>query len=202
MKKLIVKEWIEIISDPVIFDYQKGQIVRNADLPVVKNELSITLRIKLNNHTSDWATVFHKGTERLIRTPGLWFTGQTSALYPRFTGNWNTDAGFTTPDKLLLQKWYYIAYTLSDTKKRLDIYIDGDWSGFFSIQDVKRQNIIFNDGPLYIGKNPFHYGFNGEISNFRYFNWQLSADEVNEDFNYRSVGNADLKLIYSQVPNY
>ncbi|CAG8713807.1 7195_t:CDS:2, partial [Dentiscutata erythropus] len=174
--------WIEIISNPVIFGDQDGLVVQHVDLPVVKNELSITFRIKLQSHISDWATIFHKGTDRLIRTPGLWLTADKSAMYPRFTGDWNTDAGFTMTDELVLQNWYHIAYTLSDAKKRLDVYINGVWSGFFSIQDVKRQTVIFNDGPLYIGKSPFHGGFSGEISNFRYFNWQLSANEVSEDF--------------------
>ncbi|CAG8593442.1 5554_t:CDS:2, partial [Dentiscutata heterogama] len=79
-------------------------------------------------------------------------------------------------DGLLLEKWYHIAYTLSDSEKRLDVYIDGEWLGFYSIQDFKKQRVIFNDGPLYIGK-AYDLGFNGEIRNVRNFNWRLSAGE-------------------------
>ncbi|CAG8627774.1 14052_t:CDS:2 [Dentiscutata erythropus] len=187
---IVYEEWVEIISNPVTFGYQEGQVVQHADLPVVKDELSIALRIKLHHHASDWASSYNeKHTENFICTPGLWFTSQKSALYARFTGSWNADVGIMTTDERLLQKGYHIAYTLSDPKKRLDIYINGELAGFFCIHDVKRQNILFNDGPLYIGKSPFHAGFNGEISNFRYFNWQLSADEVSEDFGYCCVGN-------------
>ncbi|CAG8809550.1 28080_t:CDS:2, partial [Dentiscutata erythropus] len=164
MKNFIVRKWAEIISDSVSFGEQDQKVVQHVDLPVVKNELSITLRINLKQHIDDWASVFHKGTESLIRTPGLWLTAHKSALHARFTGNWNGSAGIDALDGLLLQQWYHIAYTLSDPKKRLDIYINGEWSGFFSIQDVRKQNVIFNDGPMYIGKSPCNlHGFIGEI---------------------------------------
>ncbi|CAB4384005.1 unnamed protein product [Rhizophagus irregularis] len=42
--------------------------------------------------------------------------------------------------------------------------------------------VVFNDAPLHIGRAFTHIGFNGEISNVRYFNWRLSAEEVKEDF--------------------
>ncbi|KAF0536481.1 concanavalin A-like lectin/glucanase [Gigaspora margarita] len=170
MKNFIVREWTEIISNPVTFGDQEQKVVQHADLPVVNDGLSITLRIKLQNRTSHWPSIFFKGTEDLIRTPALWLTDK-SAIHARFTGNWNANAGIDAIDGLLLQKWYHIDYTLSEPKKRLDIYINSEWAGYFSIQDVRKQNVIFNDGPLYIGKSPFHHGFNGEISNFRYFNW-------------------------------
>ncbi|CAG8655548.1 23827_t:CDS:2, partial [Gigaspora margarita] len=64
---------------------------------------------------------------------------------------------------LSLKKWYHIAYTLSNSKIRLDVYVDGEWLEFYCIQDVKKQKVIFNDGPLYIGK-AFSWGrINGEI---------------------------------------
>ncbi|KAF0536478.1 concanavalin A-like lectin/glucanase [Gigaspora margarita] len=145
--------------------------------------------IKKGSHASNWAAVVYKGPDGTIRTPGLWLTPHKSALHARFTGNLEVNAGLEIPGELLLQKWYHIAYTLPDPKKRLDIYIDGEWTGFFGIQEVKRQNIIFNDSPLYIGKGTFTNRFSGEICNFRYFNWHLSANEVSDDFGYRSIGN-------------
>ncbi|CAB4384031.1 unnamed protein product [Rhizophagus irregularis] len=44
------------------------------------------------------------------------------------------------------------------------------------------QKVVFNDGPLHIGRSENHLGINGEISNFRYFNWRLSPEEVIEDY--------------------
>ncbi|CAG8807750.1 10774_t:CDS:2, partial [Dentiscutata erythropus] len=124
MKNYIVREWAEIISDPVSFGDQEQKVVQHVDLPLVKNELSITLRISLKQHAFDWASIFHKGTENLIHTPGLRFTPHKSALHARFTENWNGNVGIEALDGLSLQQWYHITYTLSDPEKRLDIYIN------------------------------------------------------------------------------
>ncbi|RIA81362.1 concanavalin A-like lectin/glucanase domain-containing protein, partial [Glomus cerebriforme] len=182
MIKFAVKEWAELISDPISFGETDQRSFKHTDLPAVNDKLSLTLRLKLRRHSSDWAVIFQKGTEHFIRTPALFLTANKSALHARFTGNWNRNAGINElGDGLLLNKWYHLTYTLSDPEKRLDIYIDGEWTGFYCIQDVKTQKVAFNDGPLYIGR-ACHNGFNGEISNVRYFNWRLSPEEVKEDF--------------------
>ncbi|GBB87309.1 hypothetical protein RclHR1_13740004 [Rhizophagus clarus] len=184
MTKHVVREWIELISDPISLTEKDQRVFEHADLPSVNGKVSITLRLKVIKHQSHWATIFHKGTEPLIRTPLLQLTPNKSALHPRFTGNWSSDVGIhDTNDGLLLDKWYHIAYTLSDPEKRLDVYLDGEWIRFYGISFVKEQKVIFNDAPLRIGcASHGHRGFNGEIGNVRYFNWRLSPEEVMEDF--------------------
>ncbi|CAI2193284.1 12185_t:CDS:2, partial [Funneliformis geosporum] len=122
----------------------------------------------------------------LIRTPRLELKPTKSSLHARFTGKLDNNLGINElGDGLLLGRWYYLAYTLSDSEKRLDIYIDAEWAGFYGIQDVRSEKVVFNDGPLYIGRalsENTHYGFIGEIRNVRYFNWRLCAQEVKEDF--------------------
>ncbi|CAG8699821.1 4960_t:CDS:2, partial [Funneliformis caledonium] len=159
------KEWAEIISNPIFFNEDSQRVFEHDNLPVVKDELSVTLRLKLQSHTSHWAVIFHKGTEGMIRTPRLELIPNKSSLHARFTGKLDNNLGINElGDGLLLGKWYHVTYTLSDSEKRLDIYIDGEWFGFYGIQNVQTEKVVFNDGPLYIGR-PFssHYGFIGEI---------------------------------------
>ncbi|CAG8586210.1 13191_t:CDS:2 [Dentiscutata erythropus] len=177
------REWVELISNSRTFRTQDQTIFNHDDLPMVKNELSMTLWLKLQSYPSDWATIFHKGTEHYVRTPGLWLTAGKSKLHGRFSGNWNSNVGvWAAGDEFALHKWYHIAYTLSDLEKRLDVYIDGEWVGHFPflVENVQSQKVTFNNGPLYIGK-AFTIGFDGEISNVRYFNWRLSVEEVRMD---------------------
>uniref|UniRef100_U9U8L7 Concanavalin A-like lectin/glucanase n=1 Tax=Rhizophagus irregularis (strain DAOM 181602 / DAOM 197198 / MUCL 43194) TaxID=747089 RepID=U9U8L7_RHIID len=90
--------------------------------------------------------------ERLVRTPGLFLHANNSKLYPRFTGNWNDNVGINTVgDRLLLNKWYHITYTLSDTEKRMDIFINGVWTAFYAIENVQMHRVKFNDKQLDIG---------------------------------------------------
>ncbi|CAG8707889.1 5951_t:CDS:2, partial [Funneliformis caledonium] len=148
MKKFIVKEWAELISDPIIFNDQSHQVFEHGNLPAVKDELSVTLRLKLQKLTSSWATIFHKGTIDSVRTPRLELMPNKFSLQACFTGNWSYTAGISgLGDELLLDRWYHVAYTLSDPEKRADLYIDGEWVGSYSIHNIKKQKVVFNDGP-------------------------------------------------------
>ncbi|CAG8734396.1 13860_t:CDS:2, partial [Funneliformis caledonium] len=108
-------------------------------------------------------------TKWLIRTLRLMLISDKSSLHARFSGKLKNNLGIgDLGDRLLLDRWYHIAYTLSDLKKRLDIYIDGEWDGFYSIQDVKLEKVIFNDGPLYIEPSPtddfyLNYGYQDRL---------------------------------------
>jgi len=104
----------------------------------------------------------HLGRTDLDRTPALWLTPNTSVPHPRFSitsiNNYGIDVyGFG----LLPNRWYHLAYTLSDPEKRMDFYINGKWLGFSSI--ILTKNIIFNDAPLYIGSDTFYDGITGNI---------------------------------------
>ncbi|PKC02859.1 hypothetical protein RhiirA5_424631 [Rhizophagus irregularis] len=55
--------------------------------------------------------------ERLVRTPGLFLHANNS---------------YTVGDGLLLNKWYHLTYTLSDSEKRMDIFINGVWTAMRS----------------------------------------------------------------------
>ncbi|CAG8840318.1 15798_t:CDS:2, partial [Gigaspora margarita] len=156
----------ELITKPIIFTPEYNKIISHAELPVVKNELSITLKIYLTSHGSGptWDSVFYKGSMGTSNTPALWLKPDESAPCPRFSFTGNFDAGIDMNDYgFLLNRWYHIAYTLSNPDKRMNFYIDGEWVGSLSITQIQGQSIIFNDGPLYIGNPFFLNGFAGQI---------------------------------------
>jgi hypothetical protein len=66
MTKHIVREWVELISDSISLGEQDQRIFRHADLPVVSDKLSVTLRLKIRSHSNDWATIIHKGRTSLF----------------------------------------------------------------------------------------------------------------------------------------
>ncbi|CAG8719993.1 7738_t:CDS:2, partial [Ambispora leptoticha] len=165
---------------PISFSTKDSKVIEHAELPVVTDELSVTLRQNLLNKNPNWTSVFHKGFNDIDRTPLIWLTpNYYSVPHVRFSLNDNPNTGIDSVGRgLSLNQWYHLAYTLSEPQKRLDFYIDGKWIGLQSIQQVQKQQILFNNAPLYIGTAPFRDGFTGQISNFRYYNWSLSADEV------------------------
>jgi hypothetical protein len=55
------KIYKEIITNPISFNFKDSKIINHSELPLVKDELSITLKIYLMSHGTGWATIFHKG---------------------------------------------------------------------------------------------------------------------------------------------
>ncbi len=153
-------------------------------------------------------------TDLTERTPSLWLTPKASFPHPRFSINDNFNFGIDASGfGLYLNQWYHLAYTLSDSEKRMDFYIDGEWVGILCITSVKTQQVIFNDAPLYIGSDTFYDGITGniryeiyhhnqsnqsikiftkhikkkKISTFRYYNFRLSPKEVKMDFSVKFI---------------
>ena len=110
----------------------------------------------------------HLGKTATNRTPSLWLYTPYSTPHVDCSITGDSHVGFDLDDYgFQINQWYHIAYTLSDSKKRMNLYIDGKWVGSYSLTIIQNQSIIFNDGPLYIGKSPlptFHQeGIHGLI---------------------------------------
>ncbi|RGB36567.1 concanavalin A-like lectin/glucanase domain-containing protein [Rhizophagus diaphanus] len=182
------REYRELITEQVIFLPKYYQVFNHTDLPVVKNELSITLKINILQHEDNdyYHTIFYKGNTFDNQTPSLWLKETEPVPFIRCSTNSNSATGFELVDyEFRTTQWYHIAYTLSDPDKRINLYIDGKWVGSYSLTIIQNEFIIFNDEPLYIGKNPnfvYNDGVFGLISNFRYYNFRLSHEEVLKDY--------------------
>ena len=51
----------ELITEPILLGPKENRIFNHSDLPSVKDELSITLKIQIMNHNPFHTTIFHKG---------------------------------------------------------------------------------------------------------------------------------------------
>ena len=60
----ISRTFNEIITDPITLNAKDNRIIQHADLPVVTDEVSVTLRLNIQIHGPSWACVFHKGIAR------------------------------------------------------------------------------------------------------------------------------------------
>ena len=79
-------------------------------------------------------------------------------------------------DNIPLNKWFHVAFRLKDYN--LDCYINGMLSSSVSFgSDLPKQN--YDD--VHVGKNG---GFNGSLSNLRYYDYALSAFDLNTLVNY------------------
>src|SRR5436190_2243439 len=106
----------------------------------------------------------HLGVIDTVRMPSLLLNPTSSSPHSQFSTNVSVYTGIdSVGNGLALNQWYHLAYTLSDPQKRLDFYIDGVWLGFKSIQNVQGEYVLFNDSPLFIGKDTIYNGVTGQI---------------------------------------
>lgn len=104
----------------------------------------------------------------MIASPGLWLHPNTNALrvYVNAYDNMNEyEDIFDIPS----QKWLHVAIVVRH--QSFDIYINGYLKKKHTCQSIVRQNF----GNLYIGNSG---GFSGYISNLRYFDYAVSANEI------------------------
>ncbi|CAB5373571.1 unnamed protein product [Rhizophagus irregularis] len=129
------REYRELITEQIIFLPKYYQVFNHTDLPVVKNELSITLKINIIKHeyNSYYHTIFYKGNTSDNQTPSLWLRATEPVPLVRCSTTSNIRTGF-------------------------------------ELDDYEFRITQCNDG------------FFGLISNFRYYNFRLSHEEVLKDY--------------------
>ncbi|RUS34196.1 hypothetical protein BC938DRAFT_481997, partial [Jimgerdemannia flammicorona] len=179
---------LEIIDTPTIFETGTRREISHADLPIVSEALSITLRFKLLSHSREYGRIFQKGIDGTnVRTPTLFLAPNTSQLHPCFstTKDWNVH--LFVGDSLVLGRTYHFTYALSATEGRLDVYINGVLAGFKCVTDIVTEQIVFNNEPLRMGNFESYASAKCEIVDFTYYNWKLSKEEIEDNFQQRQT---------------
>eukprot|EP01080_Neovahlkampfia_damariscottae_P001683 gene1683-452_t len=179
--------------------FDKSQFVK----PYKNSQLSILLRIFITqDFTGKWRNLFHKGNSDQERTFATWLSPNTNTLHCRISTTHNKNDGFNSKSVLKINQWYTVAFVLSDDTYSL--YIDNILDTCYKLPG----KVIFNNGPLYIGKNPWYNGFVGKMSEFKIYskaitNFQSDDLENLEDEKISSLGNSlNLLLQTSMFSNY
>ena len=137
---------------------------------------SIWLNISDLGKTSQYQHVFHKGDNN-IQEDGLNFPNNAPGLYIAPDTNelvviMNTFATINEEIKIQnvpLNKWVHVLIRVEDNK--LDTYINGTLTKRHILASVAKQNY----GNVYVALNG---GFNGYISNLRYYNYSLQTGDI------------------------
>jgi len=136
----------------------------------------------LGSNSSKYQMVFNKGdlnfgTNNITTVnngPGLYIspnTGSTAKIQVIMNTSKTNDSNNTlVVDSIPIRKWVNVVIRLENTM--LDVYINGTISGRLNLPLVPKQN--YND--INVCQNN---GFNGNLSDLRYFNHALSVIEIN-----------------------
>lgn len=139
-----------------------------------------------------------KGIANINNGPGLYLINNNSSmnvgsaqLRVVMDSNNKSDNNYIDIKEVPIKKWVHVAIRMQNTV--MDIYVNGIIAGRLTMTDVPKQN--YNN--INVNQN---YGFNGKLSNLRYYSRALNVFEIN---NVVSTGpNLETYLPVENTPYY
>ena len=151
------------------------EVANNALLDVGDNNGNYTVNFWLNPRSiiSGWSNIIHKGSIDFERTFAAWFlSGGSSKVYHRVSTTSSRDEGHTSNTALGLNTWTMV--TLVKKDNQLMTYFNGTLAKQTSLAGSS----ISNNGPLYIGDDPWYSGIDALMDELTIFGSALSATEI------------------------
>jgi len=172
-----------------------------------KKEMTITFWIYLREDSNQrWRTILHKGDSFKKFSPTLMLWPNERRLHLKVSTDYRTNEYVDSKGVLLLRKWTHITLILNE--KLLQIYVNG----LLDNEKVLKGTLIFNEGPLLIGRDVINYGTQCYIDELRiYSNTQKSYElrsmaymanrNLDLDFAKLSCTSCSAKQAFDQCPN-
>ncbi|WP_055565380.1 LamG-like jellyroll fold domain-containing protein [Streptomyces atriruber] len=160
----------------VRFDGSTNRFLTVADGPAIGTDgtdFTVAFHLRLEQgFTGQWRSLLHKGAVNQERTFALWFNPGDNRLHARIstTADWNE--GLDTTAQVPVGRWVHVAYVKSGNQLRL--YLDGALDRSVTLQGRS----VANQGPLYIGKDPWYRGFDGLIDDLHLFRFALGTEGI------------------------
>jgi hypothetical protein len=143
-----------------------------AAIGVSNADFTVAFWVKPVAATGDWRPLLHKGSTDNERGPGVWLNQTTNRVHFRVgtTSNWNE--GTDTVADLTMGAWSHIACVKAGNKWRC--YINGNLDTEYMLS----AGTIGNNGPLYLGDDPWYGGSNACLDDVHVYNRALCTSEV------------------------
>jgi hypothetical protein len=122
--------------------------------------------------TGAWRSIMHKGNTDNQRTFAIWMRPEENRIHYRISTSANFNEGGDSDRRLSIYTWTHICYV--KTGNKLKLYINGVWDS----EVVLAGTSISNQGPLYIGKDPWFPGINGRLYNVRIYGRALTDQQI------------------------
>ncbi len=169
----VVDYYMTVDGDDYLVIQHTAELALGAD----NGDFTVSLAlIQTQDCNGEFRTVFHKGNNNDQRTPTMFKDPGTTGFYARSSTTASNDEGdsMATP-AVDYNVWVYIAYHKHG--QELTVFYDG-----VAVDSVTLSGeSVANDGPLYIGKDPWYSGIVGAgYDNFQIHNRALTEEELHQ----------------------
>ncbi|MER5942508.1 LamG-like jellyroll fold domain-containing protein [Streptomyces sp. NPDC001928] len=136
-------------------------------------DFTVAFHLRLEEgFTGKWRSVLHKGAVNEERTFAIWLTPGSNRLHARISTDNNWNEGLDTTAEVPVGRWTHVTYVKNGAQLRL--YLDGTLDRAVTLMG----HTVANQGPLYIGKDPWYDGFDGLIDDLRILRFALEEDAI------------------------
>ena len=151
----------------VTLDDSKLELGRN------NSDFTVAFWIKLtDNDVHDWRNLTHRGATDAERTFAIWLRPDSNHLHFRITTFANANDGGDSAGELKVDQWTHIAYVKRGMK--LVLYLDGKKDTEVDLSGA----VMFNNAPIYIGKDPWYRGPAALYDDYRIYTRALTEVET------------------------
>ena len=150
-------------------------------LGVSNADFSVAFWVKPAAATGGWRPLLHKGSVDTERGPGVWLNPGSNRVHFRVstTSNWNE--GTDSVADLPTGAWSHIACVKAGNKWRCYV------NGVLDTELTLSAGTTGNNGPLYVGDDPWYGGSNAYMDDVRLYSGALTDTEIK--YLYGFVGN-------------
>jgi MSHA biogenesis protein MshQ len=150
------------------------QVANNTLLEMGDNNADYTVNFWLNPRSTDsaWSNILHKGNINYERTFAAWFNQGNSRIHHRVSTTSSSNEGHDADSALGLNAWSMI--TLVKQGNQLTTYLNGS----VDKQTTLAGDSISNDGPLYIGDDPWYTGIDALMDELTIFGSALDVTAI------------------------
>ena len=160
------------------------QVANNALLDVGNNNSDYTVNFWINprSTTGGWSNIIHKGNINYERTFSAWFRPGDSRIHHRASTTSNANEGHDT-SAISLNSWTMV--TLVKDDNQLLTY----FNGILDSQTTLAGSSVSNNGPLYIGDDPWYVGIDALMDELTIFGGALTSTEIQDIRTNNLAGN-------------
>ena len=137
------------------------------------NDVTYTLWFYLRaDSTGAWRTIFHKGDTLQEMTTSLYLWPKERRLHARASTDEFWSEGIDSHAAIGLRRWTHI--TVATSGELMKLYINGREDK----STVLDATIKWNNGPIYVGKDPWHAGTKCYIDELRLYSGMLKERDI------------------------
>ncbi|MCK6623783.1 MAG: hypothetical protein DPW09_19265 [Anaerolineae bacterium] len=151
------------------------EVPNNLSLEVGKADADFAVTFWLylrQGATGDWRAIMHKGNRNEQRTFALWMFPHDNRLHYRISTDVEWNEGGDSQAQIALNTWVHLAYVKSG--RQLNLYLDGALDSSVTLQGAS----MSNDGPLYLGADPWYLGIDGALTDVRIYQMALNEATI------------------------